>query len=175
MHNEINEIRKQLVNGTSYLEKEELNQIRKRLYEIEKKTKITRTEKTRLLNELNKISTNLKFKRKNMMCDYTDDNYADLQDIEYMLADLDDYYKPILVQGLFNNNYERYNCRGDLTRQMPIDTYMDKVIPFIKILIDEKKTSEHKIQLDIGINLVLLNYNKKTTFFTKSQKIKCLL
>ena len=39
MHNEINEIRKQLVNGTSYLEKEELNQIRKRLYEIEKRRK----------------------------------------------------------------------------------------------------------------------------------------
>ena len=105
------------------------------------------------------------------MCDYTDDSYADLQDIEYMLSDLDDYYKPILVQGLFDDNYERYNCRGDLTRQMPIDTYMDKVIPFIKILIDEKKTTEHKIQLDRGINLVLITYNKKQHF---SQRVKIL-
>ena len=46
---------------SSYLKKEDLNQIRKRLYEIEKKTKINRSEKTKLLNELNKISTNLKF------------------------------------------------------------------------------------------------------------------
>ena len=37
IHNEINEIRKQLVNVSSYLKKEELNQIRKRDYEIEKK------------------------------------------------------------------------------------------------------------------------------------------
>ena len=37
MHNEINEIRKQIFNVSSYLKKEDLNQIRKRLYEIEKK------------------------------------------------------------------------------------------------------------------------------------------
>ena len=42
----------------------ELNQIRKRLYEIEKKTKINRTEKTKLLKELIEISSNLKFKKK---------------------------------------------------------------------------------------------------------------
>ena len=59
-----------------------------------------------------------------------------------MFDDLDDYYKPILVQGLVNDSYQRYNCRGDLTRKMPIDTYMDKVIPFIRILIDEKKKTK---------------------------------
>ena len=128
----------------SYLKKQELNRIRKRLYEIEKITKINRTEKTKLLNELNKITTSLKFKKKSMISDYRDDNYANLQDIEYMFGDLDDYYKPILVQGLFNNNYQRYYCRGDQTRQMSIDTYMNKVIPFIKILIDEKKKLNKK-------------------------------
>ena len=64
IHNEINEIRRQLVNVSSYFKKEYLNQIRKRLYEIEKKTKINRTEKTKLLNELTEISTNLKFEKK---------------------------------------------------------------------------------------------------------------
>ena len=33
-----------------------------------------------------------------------------------MFSDLDEYYKPILVRGLFNNNYQRYYCRGDQTR-----------------------------------------------------------
>ena len=174
IHNKVNDIRKELVNVTSYLEKEELKQIRKRLYEIENKTQITRTEKTRLLNELTEISTNLKFKRKNMISDYRDDNYVNLQDIEYMLGDLDDYYKPILVQGHFNNNYQRYNCRGDPTREMSIDTHMDKVIPFIRILINEKKTTEQKLQLDIGINLVHITDNKRIRFYTKSENIKCL-
>ena len=70
---------------------------------------ITRIEKTRLLNELTEISTNLKFKRKNMISDYRDDPYANLQDIEYMFGDLDNYYKPILAQGPFNDSYHRYN------------------------------------------------------------------
>ena len=54
MHNEINEIRKQIFNVSSYLKKEDLNQIRKRLYEIEKKKiKINRTEKKNcLMNQL---------------------------------------------------------------------------------------------------------------------------
>ena len=67
IHNEINKIRMQLVNVSSYLKKQYLNQIRKRLYEIEKKTKINRTEKTKLLKKLSEMSTNLKFKRKNMV------------------------------------------------------------------------------------------------------------
>ena len=91
IHNKINEIRKQLVNVSLYLEKEKLERIRKRLYEIKKKTQITRTERTRLLNELTEISTDLKFERKKMINDYRDDNYPNLQDIEYMLGDLDDY------------------------------------------------------------------------------------
>ena len=56
VHYKINEIRLLLVNISSYLKKQELNQIRKRLYEIENKTKINRTEKTKLLNELSDLS-----------------------------------------------------------------------------------------------------------------------
>ena len=109
-----------------------------------------------------------------MISDYKNNNYANLQDIEHMFSDLDDYYKPILVQGLFNDNYQRYNCREDITREMSIDTYMDKVIPFIRILINEKKTTEQKLQLDIGINLVHIIDNKRIRFYTKSENIKCL-
>ena len=74
-----------------------------------------------------------------MLSDYRDNNNANIEDIEYIFGDLDDYYKPILVQGLFNNSYQRYYCRGDVTREMSINTYLIKIIPYIKILIDEKK------------------------------------
>ena len=58
---------------------------------------------------------------------------------------------------------------------MSLDNYLDKVIPYIKILIDEKKKkTEQKIQLDLGINLVGITDNKRITFFTKSENIKCL-
>ena len=58
----------------SYLKKQELNRIRKRLHEIEKITKINRTEKSKLLNELNKITTSLEFKKKSMISDYRDND-----------------------------------------------------------------------------------------------------
>ena len=67
-----------------------------------------------------------------MLSDYRDNSYANIKDTEYMLGDLDDYYKPILVQRLFNNSYQRYYCRGDPTKQMSIDTYLKKIIPYIK-------------------------------------------
>ena len=57
---------------------------------------------------------------------------------------------------------------------MSIDTYLDKVIPFIRILIDEKKTTEQKIQLHVRINLVHITDNKRIKFCTKSENIKCL-
>ena len=35
-----------------------------------------------------------------------------------MFNSLDDYYKPILAQQVFNNYYQRYYIRGDKTRQV---------------------------------------------------------
>ena len=46
--NKINDIRIQLVNVSLYLKKEQLVKIRKRLYEIEKKIKINRSEKNKI-------------------------------------------------------------------------------------------------------------------------------
>ena len=77
-----------------------------------------------------------------------------MQDIAYMFGEKDDYYKPIQVQGLFDNNYRRYQFRGDPDRNLLFDIYIKKVIPYIRILIDEMKYAEQKIQLLICINLV---------------------
>ena len=109
-----------------------------------------------------------------MISDYRHDNYANLQDTEYLFGDIDDYYKPILAHGLFNNNYQRYYIRGDKTRQLSLDTYLDKVNRYIKILIDENKIAEQKIQLDIGINYMHITDKQRILHFTKSENIKCL-
>ena len=55
----------QLFDVSQYLNKKALYDIRKRLYDIEKLTKINRSEKNKLLKELNSISTDLKFKKRN--------------------------------------------------------------------------------------------------------------
>ena len=74
-----------------------LYDIRKILYDIEKLNKITRSDKNKLLKELNSISTDLKLKRKNMISDCRDDNYANIDDIEYIFGDIDSYYQPVLA------------------------------------------------------------------------------
>ena len=35
--------------------------------------------------------------QKNMISDFRDDNYANIDDIEYMLRDIDNYYAPSLT------------------------------------------------------------------------------
>ena len=117
-----------------------LYDIRKILYDIEKLNKITRSDKNKLLKELNSISTDLKLKRKNMISDCRDDNYANIDDIEYIFGDIDSYYQPVLASSLFNNDYQRHHFRGDPNRNMSVITYFDKIIPYLRALIDENNT-----------------------------------
>ena len=84
IHNEINKIRLQLFDVSQYLNKKAQYDIRKRLYDIEKLTKINRSEKNKLLKELNSISSDLKFERKMMISDYRNDSYTNIDDIEYV-------------------------------------------------------------------------------------------
>ena len=67
-----------------------------------------------------------------------------------------------------------YTCRGDKERTMYIDEYLEKIKPFLITLINEKKTSSHKIQLDIAINLIHLTNSDKITFYVKSKNVVCL-
>ena len=156
----------QLFDVSQFLNKKALYDIRKRLYDIEKITKIDRSEKNKLLKELNSISSDLKFQRKKMISDYRDDNYANIDDIEYVFGDIDSYYQPVLASSLFNSSYQRYHFRGDPNRNMSVTTYFGKIIPYLRTLIDKNKIFEQKIQSDIGINMVYtyLNKNNYTLF-----------
>ena len=124
-----------------------------------------------MLKEFDNTSTDLKFKRKNMISDYRDDNYTNIDDIEYIFGDIDSYYQPILASSLFNNGHQRYHFRGDRNRNMSLITYFDKIRAYLRSLIDENKLFEQKIQLDIGINMVHISEQKKITHFSKSDNV----
>ena len=100
-----------------------------------------------------------------MIIDYRDDNYTNIDDIEYVFGDIDNYYLPILASSLFNNSYQRYQFRGDPNRNMSVITYFDKIIPYLRALIDKNKLFEQKIQLDIGINMVHISEQKELHTF----------
>ena len=89
-----------------------------------------------------------------MISHYRGDNYVNIDDVEYVFGDTDNYYQPILASSLFNNGYQRYHFRGDPDRNMSAITYFNKIVPYLRALIDENKLFVQKIQLDIGINMV---------------------
>ena len=64
-----------------------------------------------------------------------------------------------------------YTCRGDKDRDMNIDIYLDKIRPYLIALIDKKKISHQKIQLDIAINLRPITKSDRITFYVKSKNI----
>ena len=118
IHSKINDIRLQLFPISSYINKKEDSKIRKRLYDIQKIKKINRSLKNKLLKELNSISNDLKLIQKNMISYYRDDNYANVNDIEYMFGDIDNYYAPVLTSSPFDGGYQRYRFRGDKLRNI---------------------------------------------------------
>ena len=109
--------------------------------------------------------------KKYISSDYDSPDYYGLKDLEYTFGDLDDYYNSKLAKESFNGNYQMYTCRGDKDRDMNIDIYLDKVRPYLMALIDEKKISHQKIQLDIAINLRHITKSDRITFYVKSKNI----
>ena len=65
-----------------------------------------------------------------MISDYRDDDYANINDIEYVFSDVDDDYEPVLTSSLFNNGYQRFNFRGNPERNMSVSEYFDKITPY---------------------------------------------
>ena len=110
-----------------------------------------------------------------MKSDYRDNNYANVEDIEYIFGDIDDYYVPILTSSVFNKGYQRYHYRGDEKRSMFVKSYLDKITPYITLLIDDNKISEPKFELDIGFNMVHINDKHGITHFSRSYNIIYML
>ena len=174
IHSKINDIRMQLFGVSPYISKKEPVNIRKTLYDMQKMTIIDRSLKNKMLKDLNSISSDLKFVQKNMISDFRDDNYANIDDIEYMFGDIDNYYAPILTSSLFDNGYQRYHFRGDILHNMSLKSYLDKVIPYLKMLIDGNKVHEQKLQIDIGFNMIHISDNRRITHFSRSDNVICM-
>ena len=142
--NKVNVARLLLHKTSFHVPKHKQGKIRKRLYEIKNTKKVARKFKSALLKELNSIITDLKYKEKHMKRDYRDDNYANMDDIECILGDIYDFYRPILTSSMFNKGDQRYHIKGDETRSMSVKSYLHYVSPYLTMLIDENKGGEQK-------------------------------
>ena len=57
---------------------------------------------------------------------------------------------------------------------MSVNSYLDKIIPYLKMLIDENKVYQQNIQLDLGFNMVHMSDSRKITYFSRSDNIICM-
>ena len=118
--NKVKEARQLYLRASRYLTKKRRGATGKRLYEIENTQNIDRKLKNTLIKELDSIILNLKFDLKRMKSEYRDDKYANIDDMEYVFGDINDYYAPILTSAIFKKGYQRYHFRGDETRSMSV-------------------------------------------------------
>ena len=60
----------------------------------------------------------------------------------------EDYYKPIITNGAFNNNYIQYESKGNKDKILTTSEYLDMIRPYLSdIITDHKTQGEWKIHL----------------------------
>ena len=148
----IDTIKEELKESSYKPSRSELKEIKKSLYNIERRKKLESKKPEKYLDELDtKI---LKLDKYRYFDDY---EYRGIKDIKnlFKLSIDKDYYKPILVKRGYNNNYIQYKSKGDkiLTLQeyiALIEKYLRKLIRYYK------NKGEWKVQLMAEISFISL-------------------
>ena len=106
----------------------------------------------------------------------------------------EDYYKPIITKGAFNNNYIQYESKGDKGKNLSIKNRLNMIKPYLNDIINDHKTqgkwrihsgnkiiehksqSEWKIQLTMAINFISSKDSDETrTMHKKSNNIEIMM
>ena len=97
--------------------------------------------------KLKKIEKNLLKLEKNLSklkkyYDYDDAEYKGIRDVKdlFDLSIDEDYYKPIIAEGSFNNSYIRYEIIGDKGKDLSIKKYLDMIRPYLSDIINNLET-----------------------------------
>ena len=161
-----NNIRKDLKDLSYKFSKSELQNIKAKLYNIEKTKKVSSNKTTKYLDELDKKILKLDEYR-----DYDDYGYKGIKIIKDLFkASINkDHYKPKLVNSGHNNNYVEYESTGD--RILSIREYLALIEKYLRELINQyKNEGEWKVQLSAEINFISLKPGSDETrvMYTRS-------
>ena len=79
----------------------------------------------------------------------------------------EDYYKPLIVNGAFSNNYIQYESKGDKEKILAVIEYLDMIRPYLV----------WKIQLTVIINFIFSkpDSDETGTMRTKSDNIEIMI
>ena len=112
---------KQEFNESRYkFSKSKINEIRKNLYEIESENNLFESKIKKIERNLTELEENLSKTKK--YYDYDDIEYNGIRDVKdlFDFSIDEDYYKPIITKGAFNNNYIQYESKGDKGKHLSI-------------------------------------------------------
>ena len=92
------------------------------------------------------------------------------------LSIVENYYKPIIVKRVFNDNYIQYESNGD--EILTIEEYLNMIEPYLVDMInDYKNEGEWKIQLTLEISFISSksDSNEIRTIYTKSTNTESMI
>ena len=161
----INDIRMILSRLGNIVTKNDRKKIKKELYEIEKKKKLSANEKEKIYDHFVELVNTLDKKEEHKHSDHNDLDYFGVRELEKLFGDTDsdNYYKPVLVRSSFKNNYKYYESRGDKEQnKLSVKQYLYMIIPCLADLINDHKnirneSNEWEIQLNMGVNFISSN------------------
>ena len=135
----------------------EFNKIRKNLYNLKNKNKLSK-KSSKYLNELNKKIINLD----------KHEDFIGLENVKDLYSILD--YKPVLIRGGFNNNYLEYGSDGN--NSLSFMGYLNLIKPYLEDLINDKKNKgEWKLQLTAQISFVSLKPGSDETCLMHTRSV----
>ena len=166
----IDDITEELKNPKYNISKSESKDIKRNLYNIEKKRKISLKNTSKYLDELDERITRL-----DKYHDYDDFEYKGIKDIEnlFKISIDKDYYKPKLNKSGYNKNYAHYESKGD--KILSLKEYLNLIERYLRELIEEyKQKGEWKVQLTIKVNFISLKPGSHETriMYTRSDNIE---
>ena len=107
-----------------------------------------------LLELVNKLNQKGKYRYH----DRDDLDYHGIRDIENVFDNIDDndYYKPILINSSFDENYKFYETKDNKDKKISIEQYLDMIKPYLSGLINESKAIEDNFnEWEIQINMLV--------------------
>ena len=148
----IDDIIDELKDPTCNISRSESKEIKKTLYNIEKRKKNSSRNTNKYLDELRK-----KILKLDKYHDYDDYEYKGIKDVKdlFKLSIDKDYYKSILVKSGHNGNYVQYESKED--KILTLKEYLALIEKYLGKLINYYKNKrEWKLQLTAEINFISL-------------------
>ena len=169
----IGDIKDELKNPTYNIPKSESKDIKRTLYNIEKRNIVESKKTKRYLDELDQ-----KILKLDKYHNYDDYEYKGVKDIKdlFKLSIDKDHYKPTLVKSGYNGNYVQYESKGD--EILTLKEYLALIEKYLRELINfYKNKGEWKVQLIAEINFISLKPGSDETciMYTRSDNIKIMI